>query len=152
MVGVSRPSEMSPEAWRRTGSDWRRGILRDRRGTFSASGSICMGGVALSATQARFVWQALHYSHIQMLLWFPLAISHKSTFPIGAAALCTEPGSIHSGAVGFANSFFLFVTLLREIDVTLRLHVADYLPTACQVRPNPPHSCPHRVLEVLHDP
>ena len=31
-------------------------FLRDKRGTFSASGSICMAGVALSAMQARFVW------------------------------------------------------------------------------------------------
>ena len=36
------------EAWRRTGSDWRRGILRGRRDAFSTSGPICVAGVTLS--------------------------------------------------------------------------------------------------------
>ena len=39
---------MSTEAWRRTGSNWRRCMSRDRRDTFSTSGSLCVAGVALS--------------------------------------------------------------------------------------------------------
>ena len=79
---------MSTEAWRRTGSNWRRCILRARRDTFSTSGSLCVAGVhrcprklgdelgrigaaacrvtgmTLSALQARFAWQAWHLQYL----------------------------------------------------------------------------------------
>ena len=88
---------MSTEAWRRTGSNWRRCMSRDRRDTFSTSGSICVAGVALSvylhrcprklgdepgrigaaacrvtgvalsAPQARFAWQAWHFQYLHRL-------------------------------------------------------------------------------------
>ena len=84
---------MSAEAWRRTGSNWRRSILRGRRDAFSTSGSICVAGVVLlhhhrcqrklgdelgrigavafyvagvklSAPQARFAWQAWYFQYL----------------------------------------------------------------------------------------
>ena len=71
---------MSAEAWRRTGSNWRRCMSRDRRDTFSTSCSICVAGVddlgrigaaafyvpgmALSALQPRFAWQAWHFQYL----------------------------------------------------------------------------------------
>ena len=85
---------MSAEAWRRTGSNWRRCILRGRRDAFSTSGSLCVAGVALSvpscprklgdelgrigaaafyvagvtpsAPQARFAWQAWHFQYLHV--------------------------------------------------------------------------------------
>ena len=56
---------MSAEAWRRRGTHGRRGLLRDRRDTFSTAGSICVAGVTLSAPEARFAWQVWHFQYLQ---------------------------------------------------------------------------------------
>ena len=67
-VALSVPPYMSAEAWRRTGSDWRRGILRGRRDAFRTSidvrGSLATNWVGLAPRH--FTWQAWRFQHLKL--------------------------------------------------------------------------------------
>ena len=58
------PRNLGDEA----GPLWRHGFLCGRRGTLGTSGcgaaAFCVAGVTLSATQARFAWQAWHFQDL----------------------------------------------------------------------------------------
>ena len=78
-AALGAPSQRSAEVWRQAlGAasfcvqvqrlEHLRLVLRDRRSTWSTSGSFCVAGAALGAPPAHSAWQVQHWKHLSCVL------------------------------------------------------------------------------------